>query len=82
MGRKRVGVSIRMSYVCDSRGRKGVRREGKGKGKKRLKSQGGSCFERRSILIKSLSFSLSMGNHEWLNQVHDKQYLTESAFLY
>ena len=75
-----MGGGIRMSYVCDSRRRKGGRREGKGK--KRLKSQGGSGFERHSILVKSLSFSLSMGNHEWLNQGHDKQYSTESAFLY
>lgn len=80
MGRKRVGGGIRMSYVFDSRGRKGGRREGKGR--KRLKSQGGSGFERRSLLVKRLRFSLSMGNHEWLNQGHDKQYSTESAFLY
>ena len=37
------------------------REEGTGKGKKRLKSQGGSSFERCSVLVKSLSFSLSMG---------------------
>lgn len=57
MGREWEGVSGCPVSVTPEEGRE----EGTGKGKKRLKSQGGSSFERCSVLVKSLSFSLSMG---------------------